>query len=230
MKSLRQFLRLLHINYVLAKNGLDLVVVSLRLFSPFRFVVYLNPWNWFRKETLSRGEALRKTFEELGPIFVKFGQALSTRPDILPSDIAFELCKLQDNVPPFASETALTIIETAYGCSALEVFECFDEQPLASASMAQVHVATLKSGEEVVVKILRPNIRKLIEQDLSILYTIAGLADRYWKESRRFKPKAIVREFEQHLFDEIDLRREAANGSQLRRNFNHSPLLYIPVI
>ncbi len=230
MKALRQLLRLLHINYVLAKNGLDQVVVSIRLFSPFRFVIYLNPWNWFRRVPLTRGEALRKSLEELGPIFIKFGQALSTRPDILPPDIAFELSKLQDNVPPFSSETVLEIIQAAYGCSAFEVFQDFDEQVLASASIAQVHAATLKSGEDVVVKIIRPNMRKLIEQDLSILYTIAGLAERYWPSSQYFKPKEIVQEFEHHLFDELNLQREAANASQLRRNFDHSPLLYIPKI
>ncbi len=230
MKSIKQLLRLLHINYILARNGLDQVVVSIRLFSPFRFIVYLNPWNWFRSEKLTRGEALRKTLEELGPIFIKFGQALSTRPDILPDDIAIELCKLQDNVPPFASEKALALVNGAYGRSAFEVFATFDSLPLASASMAQVHAATLTSGEDVVVKILRPNMRKIIEQDLSILKTIANLADRYWAESKRFKPKEIVREFERSLLDELNLQREAANGSQLRRNFSKSPLLYIPEI
>src|SRR5271163_2144094 len=114
MKRIKQVVRLMHINYILAKNGLDRVVVSIRLFSPFRFIVYLNPWNWLRREKLTRGEALRKTLEELGPIFTKFGQALSTRPDILPPDIAQELCKLQDKVPPFPSEKALEIIETTF--------------------------------------------------------------------------------------------------------------------
>ena len=230
MKSLKQLLRLLHINYILAKYGLDQVILSLRLFAPLRFMVYLNPWNWFRRDTLTRGESLRKTLEELGPIFIKFGQALSTRPDILPADIANELAKLQDRVPPFASEQALAIIAEAYGRSAYDVFAQFDEQALASASMAQVHAATLQGGEDVVVKILRPNMRKIIEQDLAILKTIAGLADRYWQESKRFKPKEIVREFERTLLDELDLQREAANGGQLRRNFNQSPLLYIPEI
>ncbi|KTC88127.1 ubiquinone biosynthesis regulatory protein kinase UbiB [Legionella drozanskii] len=230
MKSIKQLLRLLHINLILARNGLDQVVVSIRLFSPFRFIVYLNPWNWLRKEKLTRGEALRKTLEELGPIFIKFGQALSTRPDILPPDIAQELCKLQDNVPPFPSEVALRIVESAFGRSAFQVFAQFDPQPLASASMAQVHAATLRSGEDVVVKILRPNMRKIIEKDLSIMYTIANLADRYWAESKRLKPKEIVREFEHNLFDELDLQREAANAGQLRRNFHNSPLLYIPEI
>ena len=230
MKSIKQLLRLIHINYILAKNGLDQVVVSIHLFAPLRFVVYLNPWNWFRREKLSRGEALRITLEQLGPIFIKFGQALSTRPDILPPDIAVELCKLQDRVPSFPSEKALAIVEAAYGRSAFEVFGHFDSEPLASASMAQVHAATLVGGEDVVVKILRPNMRKVIEQDLAILRTIANLAERYWSESKRFKPKEIVQEFERTLLDELDLQREAANGSQLRRNFNKSPLLYIPEI
>lgn len=230
MNSIKQLLRLLHINLILAKNGLDQVIVSIRLFSPFRFIVYLNPWNWVRKEKLTRGEALRKTLEELGPIFIKFGQALSTRPDILPPDIALELCKLQDKVPPFASEKALAIVEAAFGQSAFQVFAQFDPIPLASASMAQVHAATLKTGEEVVVKILRPNMRKIIEKDLSIMYTIASLADRYWTESKRLKPKEIVQEFEHNLIDELDLQREAANAGQLRRNFHNSPLLYIPEV
>ncbi|MBA3535510.1 MAG: ubiquinone biosynthesis regulatory protein kinase UbiB, partial [Tatlockia sp.] len=230
MKSIKQLLRLLHINTILARNGLDQFIVSIRLFSPFRFIVYLNPWNWMRKEKLTRGEALRKTLEELGPIFIKFGQALSTRPDILPIDIAQELCKLQDNVPPFASDKALAIIEAAFGRSAYEVFAKFDPVPLASASMAQVHAATLTSGEEVVVKILRPNMLKTIKNDLSIMYTIAKLADRYWPVSKRLKPKEIVREFEHNLIDELDLQREAANAAQLRRNFNNSPLLYVPEI
>ncbi|MCX7117889.1 MAG: ubiquinone biosynthesis regulatory protein kinase UbiB [Legionellales bacterium] len=230
MKSVKQFSRLLHMNFILARNGLDQVVVSLRLFAPFRFVVYFNPWNWFRKVKLTRGEALRKTLEELGPIFIKFGQALSTRPDILPPDIAAALCQLQDNVPPFSSDIALAIVEAAYGRPVSEVFEHFDAEPLASASVAQVHAAILKTGEDVVVKILRPNMRKIIEKDLSLLKTIAGFADKYWAESKRFKPKEIVKEFEHHLLDELNLKREAANGGQLRRNFMSSPLLYIPEI
>ncbi len=230
MKPIKQVWRLLRINHILAKNGLDQVIVSLQLFTPFRFVVYLNPWNWFRREPMTRGEALRKTLEELGPIFIKFGQALSTRPDIVPSDIAEELSKLQDSVPPFPSDKALEILAAAFKRSAFEVFASFDPQPMASASMAQVHAATLKSGEDVVVKILRPNMHKIIEKDLSILKTIANFADRYWSESKRFKPREIVEDFEHTLFNELDLQREAANGAQLRRNFQNSPLLYIPEI
>lgn len=230
MKSINQLLRLIKINHVLAKNGLDNVVVSIRLFAPLRFIVYLNPWNLFRKVPLTRGQALRKSLEELGPIFIKFGQALSTRPDILPEDIALELSKLQDNVPPFASDKAIAIIKRVYGLSPYEVFAQFDPVALASASMAQVHAATLKTGEEVVVKILRPNMLRIIEQDISIMYTIAKLAHRYWPEGRRLKPIEIVQEFEHTLLDELDLQREAANATQLRRNFQNSHLLYVPEI
>lgn len=230
MKSIKQLIRLIHINYILARNGLDNVVLSLRIFAPIRFVVYLNPWNWFRKVKLTRGQALRISLEELGPIFIKFGQALSTRPDILPEDIAIELSKLQDKVPPFSSEKAMAIVEKAYGLSPYDIFAEFDPIALASASMAQVHAATLKTGEDVVVKILRPNMRRVIEQDLSIMHTIAALADKYWPEGKRLKPKEIVKEFEHTLLDELDLLREAANAAQLRRNFYHSPLLYIPEI
>ena len=230
MKSIKQLLRLLYINHVLAKNGLDQVIVSLHLFAPLRFMAYVNPWNRFRRKPLTRGEAVRKTLEELGPIFIKLGQALSTRPDILPADLAQELCKLQDKVPPFASEIALAIVNDAFKRSAFDVFAYFDPQPLASASMAQVHAATLISGEDVVVKILRPNMHTIIDQDLSLMHTIASLADRYWPDSKRFKPKEVVLEFERTLLDELDLEREAANGAQLRRNFQHSSLLYIPEI
>lgn len=230
MKPFYQLIRLLKINHILAKNGLDQVIVSLRLFRPFRFVIYFNPWNWFRPKTFTRGEALRQTLEELGPIFVKFGQALSTRPDIVPPDIAAELSKLQDKVPPFSSEEAMSIVEKELGRPIDAVFEQFDCHVLASASVAQVHAAKLKTGEDVVVKIIRPTIRPVVKQDLSIIKTMASLADRYWPQSRRFKPREIVQEFQQNLFDELDLRREAANASQLRRNFMHSPLLYVPEI
>lgn len=230
MKRLSLLFRLIHINYILAKNGLDQVVVSLRLFAPFRHVVYLNPWNWFRKHKRSRGEALRLTLEDLGPIFIKFGQALSTRPDIIPEDIIEELKKLQDNVPPFSSKDALRMIEKAFGKSAHDVFAEFDEQVLASASIAQVHAATLKTGESVVVKIVRPHMHKIIRRDIQLLKALASLAHNYWREARRLKPKEVVREFEQSLIDELDLQREAANASQLRRNFEGSPLLYVPQV
>lgn len=230
MKLIQQCLRLFYIQYVLAKHGLDSLIVDLHLFAPFRFIIYLNPWNWCRNGKLTRGEALRQSLEQLGPLFVKFGQALATRPDMLPADIALELAELHHNVPPFSSEVALAIIEEAYGQSAFDQFKTFDCTPLAAASIAQVHAATLKSGQDVVVKILRPGIRQMIEDDIGLLKKLARLADRYWKDSRRFKPQEVVAEFERALLDELNLQREAANGSQLRRNFSHSPLLYIPEI
>lgn len=230
MKKIKQFYRLLYINYILAKYGLDEIILSNRLFSPFRFVKYFNPWRWFNRERLPRGVAIRLTLETLGPIFVKFGQALSTRPDLVPSDIALELTKLQDSVPPFASKTVLHILEASFGRSAKDLFSSFDEMPLASASVAQVHAATLKCGASVVVKILRPGIRAIIEQDLGILKVIAALTERYWAVSRRIKPKEIVAEFEYTLYQELDLVQEASNGALLRRNFTNSPLLYIPQV
>jgi ubiquinone biosynthesis protein len=230
MKPIKHFLRLIKINHVLAKNGLDELIVSHRAMVLFRFMPYLNPWNWFRKTQYNRAVALRKSFEELGPIFVKFGQALSTRPDIVPEDIAEELEKLQDRVKPFSSEIALELIEKAYGKPALEIFHEFDEIPLASASMAQVHAAILKNNKAVVVKILRPNMRKIIENDIGLMFTIAQILEDYWPEAKRFKPKEIVQEFQQHLIDEMDLQREAANAGQLRRNFTNSPLLYVPEV
>lgn len=230
MKQIKKLIRLIHINYILAKNGLDNVIVTMHLFAPLRFLVYLNPWNWFRKVPLTRGEALRKSFEELGPIFVKFGQALSTRPDLLPEDIALELSKLQDKVPPIASEKAVHILQQAYGESPATFFAQFDSNALASASIAQVHAATLKTGEDVIVKILRPNIQKTIKQDISLLYTIAHLIERYWPNGKRLKPVEIIDEFRHSLTNELDLIREAANAAQLRRNFANSPLLYIPEI
>ena len=142
MKSLQIITRLAYIQYILIKNGLDELITSLHLFAGLRFIIYLKPYNWGRNKQRTRGEALRMTLETLGPVFVKFGQALSTRPDILPIDIAEELCKLQDRVPPFPSEEALAIIEKSFKRSAHDVFAEFDTVPLASASMAQVHAAT----------------------------------------------------------------------------------------
>lgn len=230
MKPIKTLLRLSQINHILAKNGLDQVIVSIRLFAPLRFIVWFNPWNWVRNRGQTRGEALRRSFEALGPVFVKFGQALSTRPDILPPDIAMELSRLQDRVPPFPGERALEIIHEAYGKSAESLFATFDPVPLASASMAQVHAATFTDGREVVVKVLRPNMRRLIERDIDVLYTLATLAERYWPLAKRLKPREIVREFEINLLDELDLQREAANASQLRRNFEGSEKLYVPEV
>lgn len=230
MRSLKQAQRFLYINHVLAKSGLDQLLVSLHYFSAFRFIVYLNPWNWFRTRPFQRGVALRETLVKLGPIFIKFGQALSTRPDIIPPDIMIELSKLQDSVPPFSSEEVIQILEEAYGQSPYTMFVDFDSVPLASASIAQVHAAHLKTGESIVVKVLRPHIREIIQRDLAILKKMAHMLDQGWWASKYLKPKDLVAEFERNLLEELDLQTEAANASQLRRNFQDSPLLYVPQI
>ena len=173
---------------------------------------------------------IRVALEELGPIFVKFGQMLSTRRDLLPDDVVSELSKLQDQVPPFAGEQARVIIETAYGHLLQPVFSEFEIMPIASASIAQVHAAWLASGEQVVVKVVRPEIEKVIRRDIDLLYIIAELAQRYWKEGRRLRPVEVVAEYEKTIIDELDLVREASNASQLKRNFKDSPILYIPEV
>jgi len=227
-----QFLRLLHINRVLVRHGLDEIVLATHLFRPIGFLRHLLPWNWVRREELylSRGERIRLALEDLGPIFVKFGQMLSTRRDLMPDDIALELAKLQDRVPPFPGEQARTIVEKAYGQPLEAVFAEFGAQPLASASIAQVHAARLLNGREVVVKVLRPAIEKVIRRDVELLYIVASLAQRYWKEGRRLRPLEVVGEYEKTIFDELDLVREAANASQLRHNFQDSPILYVPEV
>ena len=225
-----QALRLIHINLVLLRHGLDEVILATHLFRPIRFLIYLSPWYWFRKDRGSYPVRIRRTLEDLGPIFVKFGQILSTRRDLLPDDLARELAKLQDRVPPFPGSQARAIIEKAYGQPIDELLEAFDESPLASASIAQVHTARLKDGRKVVVKVLRPNIEKTIRRDVDLLYTIAHLAEKYWKEGRRLRPVEVVQEYEKTIFDELDLMREAANASQLRRNFLDSEALYVPEV
>jgi len=161
-----KLVRLMRINRVLVNDGLDDIVRATHMFRPMRLVARLSPASWGARTQGPRGERLRLALQELGPIFVKFGQALSTRRDLFPRDIADELAMLQDRVPPFPSAEARAMAETAYGSGLEEVFERFDEEPLAAASIAQVHKATLKSGEEVIVKILRPGVEAQIRQDL----------------------------------------------------------------
>ena len=230
MISPGQIWRLIHINWILVKHGLDEIVFATHLFRPFSFLLYFWPPHWFRNAEASHGERIRGALEELGPLFVKFGQILSTRRDLLPDDIADELARLQDRVPPFSGALARQIIEEAYGQPLSEVFSEFDETPLASASIAQVHTATLLDGTSVVVKVVRPSIRKVIERDVSLLYTIADLAERYWRDGRRLRPRQVVADYETTILDELDLMREAANASQLRRNFQGSKDLYIPEV
>jgi ubiquinone biosynthesis protein len=226
---LRVATRLLQIQRVLVRHGLDEIILATHLFRPLRFAFYLSPATWFeRRKGGPRGERIRLALEELGPIWVKFGQALSTRRDLLPIDIADELEKLQDRVPPFPGLEARAIIEGAYDKPVGEVFAGFDEAPLAAASIAQVHTARLRSGEEVVVKVVRPGIRAKIERDLEVMYVLAQLARDYSKEGYRLRPYEVVQEYEKTILDELDLMREAANAAQLRRNFAGSQLLYVP--
>ena len=223
--------RVIHITWVLLRHGLDEFVLAAHLFRPIRFLRFLSPFYW-----LSRGERppyavrIRRALEDLGPIFVKFGQILSTRRDLLPDDIADELAKLQDSVPPFPGAQARAIVEAAYGRPVTEVFAAFEEQPLASASIAQVHAARLRSGQEVVAKVLRPGVARIIRRDIDLLYTIARLGQRYSKDARRLRPVEVVQEYEKTIFDELDLLREAANCSQLRRNFLGSEMFYVPEV
>lgn len=230
MKWIRQFFRLLYINYILLRYRIDKVVLSTDVLQPYRFLSYLNPWNWFAHQSKSRGESIRLALISLGPIFVKFGQILSTRRDLLPDDVTDELEKLLDQVPPFPGIVAKEIIETVYQKPINELFAEFNLQPLASASIAQVHEATLKNGKKVVVKIVRPNIKKVIRRDVGLLYSVATLTEYLLPHGRRLRPREIVAEFEHTILYELDLMHEAANASQLRRNFHDSDLLYVPEI
>jgi ubiquinone biosynthesis protein len=230
MRLLRQFTRIIQINIVLVRHGLEEVIFAIHLFRPIRFLLLLLPWHWFRSVDISHGVRIRRTLEDLGPIFVKFGQALSTRRDLLSDDIAEELTKLQDRVPPFPGYEARQIVEKAFACDVSKIFAKFDETPLASASIAQVHAATLHDGSDVVVKVLRPDVRKHVKKDLEVLHLIADLAHRYWVDGRRLRPREIVDDYEQTVMDELDLLREAANASQLRRNFEDCSDLYVPKV
>jgi ubiquinone biosynthesis protein len=229
--KLKQLFRLVQINHVLAKHRLDEIIEATHLFRPLKFLFRLSPYRLRHDASQSRGERLREALQDLGPIFVKFGQVLSTRRDLLPDDIADALAKLQDQVTPFPSEQALDLIQQSYGNQNVEqIYSQIDPEPLASASIAQVHAATLLDGSEVVLKLVRPNIEVTIRNDIDLLYTIAGLAEKYWSEGKRLRPKEIVRELEKNLFDELDMLREAASASQLKRNFEDISLLYVPEV
>ncbi len=221
---------MLFINAVLIRHGLDEIILTTPLLRPVRFLLYLLPWNWVRRTRAPRAVRLRRALEDLGPIFVKFGQIISTRRDLLPEDIADELANLQDRVPPFPGAQARAIVERALQSPVAELFAEFDEKPLASASIAQVHAARLKDGREVVVKVVRPGIEVVIRRDVGLLYLVAELAERYWREGRRLHPRQIVAEYETTILDELDLMREGASASQLRRNFMDSELLKVPEV
>ena len=219
--------RFLRIVSTIGRHGLDEFLVGpgsglVRLFFGVAF--------FWRSTAAPRGERLRLALQELGPIFVKFGQLLSIRPDLVPTDITEELAKLQDKVPPFPAEAVVARLAKAYGKPHAEVFKSFDLTPVASASVAQVHFAVLPDGREVAVKILRPGIDEIIAKDVALLDVLAGLIERLLPEGKRLRPKAVVREFDATVHDELDLVREAASMSTVRRNFEGSPILYVPEV
>ncbi len=221
--------RLRHIHRILLRHGVDDLIDPDALGGPLQLILKLGGGDRPVLES-PRGARLRGALEDLGPIFVKFGQTLSTRRDLLPDDIAEELVKLQDRVPPFPGSEARVRIERALGRPVAELFAEFDETPLASASVAQVHTARLHGGEAVVIKVLRPGVEQRIRTDLGLLYELARLADRFWPGAKRLRPVEVVAEFEKTILDELDLVREAANAAEIRRRFADSETLYIPKV
>ena len=223
---MRRVLRLVFIVYTMLRFGLDELALSgfrQRWVRALSWTVTLG-----RRFEQPRGVRLRLALERLGPIFVKFGQVLSTRRDLLPLDVSDELAKLQDRVPPIPAAQAAALVQRAFGRPAEEVFASFDAEPVASASIAQVHFATLKDGRAVAVKVLRPGMLEVIESDLTLLHTLARWVERLSADGKRLKPREVVAEFDMHLHDELDLVREAANAAQLRRNMQGLNLVMVP--
>ncbi|MDZ7922682.1 MAG: ubiquinone biosynthesis regulatory protein kinase UbiB [Marinagarivorans sp.] len=226
MNKLSSFARLLHIARIIAFYRLDELLPEAVQRPPIKLA--LLPFKLLGKSKASRGERLRSACEELGPIFIKFGQLLSTRPDLIPADLIVELNKLQDRVTPFDGEVFCALVSKALGQPLEDLFSHFERTPLASASIAQVHVATLKTGEDVVVKAVRPNIEKTIKKDVALMRLLARFLQKVSPHGRRLRPVEVVEEYQQTIFDELDLMRETANASQLKRNFDNSSLLYVP--
>ena len=223
-----RWFRLAKIWLIALKYGLDEFLLGHERFRWLRPTA--RALTFWRDTSSPRAERLRLALQDLGPIFVKFGQMLSTRRDLLPADIADELAKLQDRVPPFPSEQVIATLNRVYAKPVLQVFKSFEREPVASASVAQVHLALLPDGTPAAVKVLRPNIAATIERDLALMQMGAWLVEKLWSDGKRLKPREVVAEFDKTIHDELDLGREAANCSQLRRNFLHSPLLRIPEV
>ncbi len=223
---MRHIARLFFICITVLRYGLDELALSSFQQRWVRAVVRVMTIG--RRFEAPRGERLRLALEELGPIFVKFGQVLSTRRDLLPPDLADELAHLQDRVAPFPAAIARHMVERALGKPIDAVFSSFDAEPIASASIAQVHFAILRDGREVAVKVLRPSMLAVIDDDLSLMRTLARWVERLSTDGKRLKPRQVVAEFDNYLHDELDLVREAANAAQLRRNMQGLPLIMIP--
>ncbi len=226
MQSLFRFLKISH---VLIRYRLDALVLSTPLLKSFKPLLYLTPWYYFPIKKHSRGQRIRLALEALGPIYIKFGQTLSTRPDLLPEDISLELKKLQDSCPAFSTQKAKRLIEESLGGKIEQFFKTFDDQPLASASIAQAHTATTLAGEEVVVKVVRPEIEQLIARDIKLMYALAKIFNKH-PLANKIRPIEVVEEFEAIIVNELDMRIEAAHCDKIRQNFEHSDLLYIPKV
>ena len=227
---MRNLLRLVSINFTLARFGLDEVILSMHFMRPLYLLGLINPFNWFRGNDQSQALRLRLCIEELGPIFIKFGQMMATRRDLFGDEITDELEKLLDRVPPFPHAQACAIVEQQLGMPIKQAFRQFDDKEIASASIAQVYGAELIDGQQVIVKIVRPGIELQIQRDIEVMMMLAKMADRYWSEAKRVKPIQIVQEFETTIMHELDLMREAANASELRRDFDGSADLYVPFV
>jgi ubiquinone biosynthesis protein len=217
------YFRLIYIFWIFLWFRLDDFIAGRKAFKPFHTLIKIVMC--WRKPQQNRGIRLRLALENLGPIFVKFGQMLSTRRDLLPQEVADELAKLQDQVPPFDYKAVQASIEAAFGAQIHSIFPVFEQSPIASASVAQVHFAELANGKEVAVKVLRPNIDQIIHQDVALLKSLAWLLQAVSSEGKRLKPQEIVSEFARHTEHELDLTLEAANCSQLARNFTDKRLL-----
>ena len=228
MSISKNILRLITIQRILVGYRLDELLDKVPVLKSFKYFFILLPRKISKNSSL--GERIRRALEELGPIFVKFGQVVSTRRDLLPEEIAYELAKLQDQVTPFSKSQALEILNTAYDKSIDQIFKKIDDEPLAAASIAQVHSAKLSDGKDVIIKILRPNIQVQIEKDISALYIIARSLENFWSESEQVKPTEIVKEYEKTIINELNLKREAANAARLKKNFSKSEMLYVPEI
>ena len=227
MTKLRRFFAIL---WVISRYRLDEFIPTKKLPLSVRVLLVFAPWHIFPTPKLNRGERLRLALETLGPIFIKFGQILSTRRDLLPDDMADSLKQLQDNVQAFPGEQAKTLIEKGLNKQVEQVFASFSIEPLATASIAQVHAAQLHNGKDVIVKVIRPGIEKIIHKDIELMMLMAIWLERFWDDGKRLHPVQLVEDYEKTIFDELDLQREAANASQIRRNFIDSDLIYIPEI
>ena len=223
-----KYIRFIYIIFILLKYRLEEFITFNRKLN--FLALFISAIFFFRPHNKNRGTRLRLALERLGPIFVKFGQMLSTRRDLIPLDIADELAKLQDQVPPFPYKDVEKIITTSYGMPLDNIFKSFDIAPIASASVAQVHFATLHDGKHVAVKILRPNIKRVIDKDIKLLFLIARLLELIWSDGKRLRPREVVAKFSKHVQCELNLMLDAANCSRLGENFKDKKLLIVPEV